>query len=302
MFAKARSRVFEHGEVVNLSFSYTKPNGETFYFDAKLAPEHDEHGEVRSILAVVRDITEHKEAEERERKLQLEQERRRLLKNFVQNAAHEFRTPLTTISTSSYMMSRLDNPDHRARSAGQIDVQIKRITRLVDSLLLMTKLENNEVLTGNSIDIDTVVRALCEKEDKGCSKNHHIHYDIQPDLLPVMGDAEYLSDALKQIMDNACRFTPAGGKIEVKVVTGDDCIQIEIRDSGPGIPQDALPYIFETFWRQDTAHSTPGFGLGLPIAQKIIEQHGGGLTVESEPGQGTTVRVNLPMLESKDAI
>jgi signal transduction histidine kinase len=118
---------------------------------------------------------------------------------------------------------------------------------------------------------------------------------MQSDLPPVMGHRTYLDDAISQIMENACRFTPDGGEINVRTGSTNGHVLLEIQDSGPGISRDVLPRVFETFWRQDSAHSTPGFGLGLSIAQKIIEQHGGEITVDSETGQGTQVQVRLPM-------
>jgi PAS domain S-box-containing protein len=267
---------------------------QTIYYELYTSTLYRQNNHVAGRAIVLRDITERKQAEERKLKLQLEQERRRLLENFVQNAAHEFRTPLAIIETSSYLMSRSDNPEYRTKNAGKVNMQIKRITRLVDSLLIITKLENNETLASDLLDIGALVSPLCDKEAQNCPKNHHIEYDIQPDLPLVPGDADYLNDALRQVMDNACRFTPNEGQIDVKVRYTNGRINIDIRDSGPGIPQDELPHIFETFWRQDTAHSTPGFGLGLPIAQKIIARHGGEVTVESEVEQGTAVRISLP--------
>jgi len=246
-------------------------------------------------IGIGEDVTELRKAQLREMELKLERERRHLLTTFFQNAAHEFRTPLATISSGAYLMSRSDDPEYRTQKTEQITAQVQRITRLVDSLLLMTRLESNDALAIHPVDLRGVLRSVCAKAEKVCTRNHDLHCDIAPDLPAIMGDANYLSDALQQIIDNACRLTPDGGKIDVKATSGDACIQIEIGDSGPGISEEMLPRIFETFWRQDTAHSTPGFGLGLPIAQKIIERHGGKITVESEEGQGTTVRVCLPI-------
>jgi len=246
-------------------------------------------------IGIGEDVTEIRKTQERELALKLEQERRHLLTTFFQNAAHEFRTPLATITSGSYLMVRSDDPDRRAQKAEQVEIQVKRITRLVDSLLLMTRLESNGTLANDPVDIATILRTTCEIAAENCPDNHDFCVEIQRDLPMVMGDADYLGDALQQILDNACRFTPAGGRIEVKAKNDDNSIQIEIRDSGPGIADHDLPHIFETFWRQDAAHSTPGFGLGLPIAQRIVERHGGEITIKSEEGRGTTVHVSLPI-------
>lgn len=247
-------------------------------------------------IGIGQDVTEIRKAQQREIQFKLEQERRRLLTTFFQNAAHEFRTPLATISAGTYLMSRFDDPERRAQKAEQIEIQVKRITRLVDSLLLMTRLESNEAFANDPVDLCETLRSVCERAEESYTRKHDLRYEIDPDLTSVLGDADYLSDALQQIINNACRFTPEGQRIEVKAKNADDCIQIEIRDGGPGIPQDVLPHIFETFWRQDSAHTTPGFGLGLPIAQRIIERHGGEITIKSEENRGTTVHVVLPTL------
>ncbi|MFW5708921.1 MAG: PAS domain S-box protein [Chloroflexota bacterium] len=245
-------------------------------------------------IGIGEDVTAMHKAQQRDIELKLERERRHLLTTFFQNAAHEFRTPLATISSSAYLMLRSDDLERRAQKVNLIERQVKQVTRLVDSLLLLTRLESNGALASSRVNVGDVLRSVCEKAEETCAKNHELHRDIAPDLSPILGDKDYLGDALQQIVDNACQFTPAGGKIELKAINGDHCIRIEIHDSGPGIASDDLYRIFETFWRKDTAHSTPGFGLGLPIAQKIIERHGGEITVESKEGQGTTVRVSLP--------
>lgn len=241
------------------------------------------------------DITDQKLAQQRELELKLEKERRRLLTIFFENAAHEFRTPLAVINSSAYLISRFDDPERRTQKAEQITAQVQRITRLVDSLLLMTRLESNGTLASNLVDLGEILQSVCGRAESICTSGHDLRYDIAPDLPSISGDVNYLDDALQQIIDNACRFTPDGGEIEVKAANNGACIYIEIRDSGPGIPQEMLPHIFETFWRQDAAHSTPGFGLGLPIAQRIVERHGGKISVESEVGQGTTVHISLPI-------
>ena len=104
----------------------------------------------------------------------------------------------------------------------------------------------------------------------------------------------HLGDALHHLLDNACRYTPQDGYINV--VTGSDAayVWLEVRDNGPGIAPENLPHVFDSFWREDDAHSTPGFGLGLTIARKVAQLHGGDITVSSVVGQGTTFRIYLP--------
>ena len=224
----------------------------------------------------------------------MERERRRLLTSFIQNAAHEFRTPLTTINASAYIMSRLDDGTKRVQKLAQVENHIRRITKLLDMQLMMAKLENNQALSTASVNISDVIAEIWQEMKRDYGRTHVMRQEVLPNLPAVSGNADYLAEALKQIIENACRFTPIGGSITLSAQTVGKQIHIEIQDTGVGISDDELPHIFKTFWRQDTAHSTPGFGLGLPIAQKIIEQHGGEITVEQVQSGGSRFCIVLP--------
>lgn len=245
-------------------------------------------------IGIGQDVTEIRQMQRRELDFQLEKERHNLLTHFLQDAAHEFRTPLAAISSSSYLMSRTDDPQRRAQRANKIQEHIQRITRLIDSLLLMTRLESSGIPLVEPVEINQILHTLCAAVAEERAGKQNLCCEIQAEPSRVLGEASYLSDALRQIIDNAYRFTPDGGDIVVQSKTVGTQVWIEVRDTGIGIPQAALPHIFETFWRRDTAHSTPGLGLGLPIARRIIQQHGGEIIVMSEEGHGTTVRVILP--------
>ncbi|MBK8026861.1 MAG: sensor histidine kinase [Chloroflexi bacterium] len=106
---------------------------------------------------------------------------------------------------------------------------------------------------------------------------------------------ELLLEALKALIDNARRFGPPDGVVAVKVCTAGEFVCIAVHDQGPGIAPDQMDRIFETFWRGDAAHTTPGMGLGLSIARRIVEMHRGTIGVESAPGAGSIFRINLPI-------
>jgi histidine kinase len=143
-----------------------------------------------------------------------------------------------------------------------------------------------------------LVEMVAQKVAAHHQADHALRCGIQPSLPCIRGDTEYLVEALEQLIDNAFRFTPPDGQVEVEVYSSGDQVCLTITDSGPGIPEEHLPRIFETFWRLDEAHSTPGFGLGLPIARRIIHMHNGEISVKTEPGSGTQVQVTLPALTS----
>ena len=119
---------------------------------------------------------------------------------------------------------------------------------------------------------------------------------VQDASAPVIisADTEYLSEALTQVIDNAYRYTPDDGTITITLGRTEAAAWLEVQDTGPGIDEALMPHLFETFWRNDEAHSTPGLGLGLPIAQRIILHHGGDISARNLDGRGMCFRITLP--------
>lgn len=254
----------------------------------------DEDGNPLRMLGTHVDITERKQIQNREFEYALEKERLRLLTDFIQDAAHEFRTPLSTINSNIYLMKAADDKDYRLRKADQVDLQVQRIQRLVDMLLMMTRLESGHALRYATVDVSAIITAITNNLQAQYGATPSLIVDIPQQVPTIVGDVHYLTEAFKQILVNAYRYTLDDGEIEVKVLVEDRRLWINFRDTGVGIAEDVLPNIFDTFWRQDAAHTTPGFGLGLPIAKKIIEYHRGTIQVESTVGEGTCFCVMLP--------
>lgn len=240
------------------------------------------------------DITERKQAEQRAFDLALEKERTHLLVQFIQNASHEFKTPLAVINANAYLITRLQDPEARASKANQIQQQVQRTNRLVEMLLTMTKLEDSPILTTSPLDAGAIFASVCQNAARVHQNKPTLIVPSSFSLPMIVGNADYLATAMEQILDNAYRFTPAEGSVCAAAGITDTHVWLEVSDSGPGINGESLPHLFETFWRQDQAHSTPGFGLGLSIAQKIVEKHGGYIEVQSAPQKGSTFRIYLP--------
>jgi signal transduction histidine kinase len=189
-------------------------------------------------------------------------------------------------------MTLSDQQKRREVKAKQIEQQVLRITKLVDMLLKMVSLETNQE-EHTSIDIGDLLRSVCA-EIQLVSPASNIHCNAELDQLLMEGTREDIYEAIWQLLDNAVRYTPAEGQITAKTMREDQHLIIEVEDTGIGISEEALPHIFETFWRDDAAHSTPGFGLGLSIVKKITERHGGRIEVKSVPNAGTNMRIILP--------
>jgi signal transduction histidine kinase len=264
--------------------------------DARLVPEFGPDGRVTAVLSDVRDITELHRAQQQEFHLALERERLNLLTRFVQTAAHEFRNPLAVIGTSAHIMSRSDDPERRMAKAYQIEAQVMRLAHLVEMLLLTVKLENGHPLALEPLNLAELVAVACTNITAKYPDGPPVQCDVPANLPRMQGHADYLVEAMTQLLDNACRYTPVDGQVILSVAQPDSRCIFTVTDTGHGIGAEALPHVFETFWRADTAHSTPGFGLGLPIARKIARLHGGDISVDSTPGAGSRFYLVLPGL------
>lgn len=271
-------------------------NGEwVCVLDRGMVMEWTEEGQPLRMFGTHADITERKQAEQRQLELALERERTQILANFITQASHEFRTPLSTINTSTYLLKRTDDPQARNRHLLNIEEHVQDITTLVNALTIMTSLDSKQEFTTHEVDLCEVLESVHEARLKDFqSKSIHDMLQIAVKPLIVCGDSGYLRTAVEQIVDNAIQFTPEGGAITLRTDNHDDDAIIEIIDTGVGISEEELPRIFERFYRADKAGTTRGFGLGLPIAKRIIELHQGRIEVMSEPGKGSLFRIILP--------
>ncbi len=242
------------------------------------------------------DITERKQVEEQRLLLQLEKERVKLLSQFIEQSSHEFRTPLTIMQSSLTVLRRTQDPTKHEQKADVIESQIEGLTRLVDMLQCMNQLDNRttaEFGEGHVNDIVAEVIAKCRY--MASEANVTMGFNAGEGLPSILLSEDYLQEAIRQLVENAIRYTPAHGQVSICTGEQDGSIVIAVSDTGIGIAPENLPRIFERFYRQDHAYSTPGFGLGLPIAQSIVKKHGGTLLVESVPDKGSVFRILLPI-------
>ena len=271
------------------------------YYRVHTLPIRNEAGEVIKGMVMSQDVTELELAKQRAVELALERQKIDLMRSFVRDASHEFRTPLSSISTALYMIRRLDEDSKFTKYLNRIEQETDQVVALVDDLLVMTRLDSGIELEQDIVDVDVLIRQLVEKyRSEMIDGDERFRFDCIDPPCQMKGDALYLSMAVDEIIDNARRYSKRGGKIAVSVDKIDNTLQIVIKDEGIGIPQEALPRVFDRFFRVDEAHSTAGFGLGLAIARKIIDYHGGQITIESEVDNGTTCIVTLPLYQSAD--
>lgn len=243
----------------------------------------------------VRDRTDLIQAAEKTIQLALEQERSTILSTFIQDVSHEFGNPLSVIKNDLYLIDHLPDPDRRERHLASIRGQVFHVERLVKGLLTMAQLDRGLDLDTAPVDLNALLGIVQDGLSSAAQeKGHTLRLDLAPDLPPVWADQRYLYQALNELARNAVLFTPPGGTITLRSLVGEDRIVVEVIDTGIGISAENLPRVFERFFRVDKARAERGAGLGLSIAQAIIDAHRGRIEVESAPGVGSTFRVFLP--------
>ena len=283
------------GQPHSFEYQLELPIG-THYFEARHVPSDPE-----GVLAIVRDITDRRRAEQHALDLALERERSRIMSSFIRDISHEFANPVSVINTSLYLLQQKvqDAPEEqRHKHLATIDEQIKHIKRLVEGMLTMTQLDSGIEFERKPLDLNQILHQLQymighELDDKDLT----LVYDLDQTLPTVPGDAQYLIRALRHLLENAAQYTPAG-TITLRTRVQGNWAVIDIEDTGIGIAADDQEQVFKRFYRVDEARSSRGVGLGLPMARTIIEQHRGHITVTSAPGEGSTFTVFLPLADN----
>ncbi|MFL5791462.1 MAG: sensor histidine kinase [Actinomycetota bacterium] len=222
-------------------------------------------------------------------------------RDFVANASHELKTPVASIRAAAETLrdGAIDDPPAARRFTEQLEREAVRMSRIVADLLDLSRLESGSEMD-DQIRLDTVAADEVERiGDTAAMRGVTISLDAGP-VPAVRGSSRDLSLMVRNLIDNAVRYTPDGGSVDVSVRAEDGAVVVRVADTGIGIPQRELPRIFERFYRVDRARSreTGGTGLGLSIVRHVTENHGGEVTVESELGQGTVFEVRLPTLPS----
>ncbi|MBC7811046.1 MAG: PAS domain-containing protein [Burkholderiales bacterium] len=254
------------------------------------------------VLGVATNITERKLAEANAVALAVEKERVSLLSSFVRDASHDFRTPLSTINTSLFLLERAALPEKRKHHMEVIEQQTSHLARLVDAMLTMTRLDSAAAFTFRSINISDLMQSIIINQRLLIeSKAITLNVQLETDLPSISADPLEIDRVLTEILQNAVQYTLTGGSIWLRTYQEQSCVVAEFQDSGIGIGSIDLARIFERFYRADKARSTDtgGVGLGLSIAKKIVEAHNGEIQVRSEVGVGSTFRVLLPMLKTQ---
>ena len=264
-------------------------NGEYLSLRVRFALIRRESGFISGLVAVLHDTTE-QEKEERERRL------------FVSNVSHELRTPLTSVK--SYLEALDEGALSEPVAPDFIKVSLdetNRMMRMVTDLLHLSRIDNaTSHLDVEMINFTAFITFILNRFDKMRGPDEEKKYDLVRDY-PITSvwieiDTDKMTQVIDNILNNAIKYSPDGGKITVTMKTTDDQMILSISDQGLGIPKQDLPRIFDRFYRVDRARSRAqgGTGLGLSIAKEIIKQHKGFIWAKSEYGKGSTFTIVLP--------
>lgn len=324
---RLEARVFSAGgahEVVTSQADATER-----YFDVRVSPLRDRRGLVTGQVFVLRDITDRKRVEHQSLDLAIERERVRLLQSFIRDVSHDFRTPISVILTSVYLLNKFGtnasrcvaslsacasapNPEQletglleiadtltkmRDKSEG-IHSSALRLERLIESMLEATQLDGAFNFEFGAHDLNVLVadcvQAHCADADQ---KQLRLGFEPGCDLPQIRADGVKLSRAIAHLLENALQYTLPNGTVCIRTCLAAGEAIVQVSDTGIGIGDDDLPHIFEQFYRADKARSISGggAGLGLFIARRIVEAHDGRIEVESAVGQGSVFRICLPL-------
>ena len=215
---------------------------------------------------------------------------------FVAGISHDLRTPLTALQGQIDVMLMQPSVDQETRQSLQrMAAEVRRLTRMTNNLLLSAQLESSPTFAPEEIDLGELLNEVV-RETQVLAQDLDLKVSI-PDIVVVFGDHGLLKQMVLNVVDNAIKFTPKGGFVELSLSGDEEWAVVKVSDTGQGIPQEYLAHVTEPFYKVDTTRKSRhgGAGLGLAIVKQIIDLHGGQLDIQSKVEMGTTVTMRLPL-------
>ncbi len=269
-------------------------------------PYRNESGDIQGVAGVVQDITGRKSIEESLKRadqqameLILERERVGALTEFINTISHDFKTPLAIINNSLYLLQRINDPVKQKDKLSLIKSQTLLLDKQIHDILTISRLEYAPQMVSHPVNINISLGKIADLFQPSFeNKDQTLHLELQSDLPNVLADADELDRAFVNLVENAINYTPVGGIITISTRLIDDQIECAISDTGIGISEPDTHQIFNNFYRAENARmiNSKGTGLGLAIVKRIVTNHNGSITVESELGKGSSFRLYFPVM------
>jgi PAS domain S-box-containing protein len=252
------------------------------------------------IQAMVEDITERKRAEaELLKALAREKELSQLQTSFVSTVSHEFRTPLGIIMSSAQILADYFDrlaPEERAEHLHSITKNTGLMSSLMEEVLVLSRVDSGKMLCEPApLDLGALGRRLTAEVLSATNRQCPIRLSVAADSVEAWADEKLLRHIFTNLLSNAVKYSPPGKEVVFEIERDEDDALCRVRDQGIGIPEADREWLFEAFRRARNVGERPGTGLGLAIVKRCVELHGGGITLESTLGEGTTVTVRLPV-------
>jgi PAS domain S-box-containing protein len=301
-WAQALDHVFESGAPGRVKYGFMAVEGGHRVFDARLIPEFDDAGQVESVLSIAVDVTEQERInaalQESQARLQEADARK---DEFLATLAHELRNPLAPIRNALEIMQLSDVPARHAEARKIVQRQLAQLVHLVDDLLDVSRISRGKLeLRLELADMAGVIQAAIETSRPLIEAGRH-ELTTQlplPRSLMVEADVTRLCQVVANLLNNAAKYTPEGGRIEVVAQRQGDSAVVTVRDTGVGIAPDMLPRVFDLFTQveRESVRAQGGLGIGLALVRQLVGMHGGKVEAHSDgPGKGSEFVLQLPL-------
>jgi PAS domain S-box-containing protein len=293
-------------EPVTIEVINYRKDGSEFWNEFSLVPVADQKGWYTHWIAVQRDTTARKRADEIRLALEREKELSALKIRFFSMASHEFRTPLSTVLAAAQVLENSqpewDNTEKRLRNLHRIQDSVRNMVQLLDDILTINRAETgNLAFNPKSLNLELYCRHFVEEMNLNAGTQNLLTFICNGTVQPISVDEKLLRSILSNLLSNAIKYSPQGGGVVLTLEYQADTALLKVEDQGIGIPLEDQKHLFEPFHRGRNVRTIPGTGLGLVVVKKCMDLHQGTICFNSEPGVGTTCWVTLPLRSLRDA-
>jgi PAS domain S-box-containing protein len=281
----------------DVEYRVMRPDGTFRWVRDRAFPISNEQGEVYRIAGISEDITERKLMEKQDLELAVEREKVKLLRDFIGEASHDLRSPLTAINLKIYHLTKTQDESKRSAYLKELEALSTHMSKMIEDLFTLARLENIGDLQLVRLNVGTMAREVVTTLQPIIEqKQIELTLDLSDEEIPLYADTSDLARALANLVENAVNYTPEGGLLNIQAKLNNGELVIKVTDTGIGISEEDQARMFNRFYRAANARSVVagGTGLGLAIVKRVVERHHGRIEVLSALGSGTTITIYLP--------